>query len=221
MAVSVGDHLCAKAFDLVAECADPRLFAILGSQLTVMCEGELQQVARRGDFSLCEQRCLVVIEKKTASLFGACCGMGAVAARGELQVCRALEAFGFHVGIAFQILDDCRDLLSDQDGLGKSPGQDLSMGDVTLPLLYAMRHRDGLGYELPGQNRLEKDGAGLARLREAFRLSQAPQRTAEWVETYVGRARQELRSIADSDFQASLQSFAELIAASVSSVLAA
>jgi geranylgeranyl pyrophosphate synthase len=221
VAVSLGDHLCAKAFELVAESADPRLFAILGSQLAVMCQGELQQVARRGDFSFCEQRCLAVIEKKTASLFGACCGMGAVAARGEPEVCRALEAFGFHVGIAFQILDDCRDLLSDQDGLGKAPGQDLSVGDVTLPLLYAIRHCGGLGHEPAGQGWRENGGAGLARLREAFRRSQAPQRTAEWVGTYVGRAREELMSIADSDFKTSLQLFAELIAASVSSVLAA
>lgn len=221
VAVSVGDHLCAKAFELVAEGADPRLFAILGSQLTMMCEGELQQVARRGDFSLCEQRCLTVIEKKTASLFGACGGMGAVAARGEPKVCQALEAFGFHVGIAFQILDDCRDLLGDQDGLGKSPGQDLSVGDVTLPLLYAIRHCDGFGHELPGQRRLKKDGAGLSRLKEAFRRSPAPQRTAEWVGTYVGRAKEELMSITDSDFKASLQLFAERIAASVSGVLAA
>jgi heptaprenyl diphosphate synthase len=220
VAVSVGDHLCAKALELVAECSDPRLFAILGSQLTVMCEGELQQVARRGDFSFCEQRCLNVIEKKTASLFGACCRMGAVAAGGEPKVCRALEAFGFHVGMAFQILDDCKDLLSDQAGLGKTPGQDLSVGDVTLPLLYAIRHGGGLGSKPPGQSRLGNDEAELARLGEAFRLSSAPERTADWVGTYVGRARQELRSITDSDFKAGLQGFAELIVASVSSVLA-
>jgi len=219
VAVSVGDHLCAKGFELVADCADPRLFAPLGSQLTVMCVGELQQVARRGDFSFCEQRCLSVIEKKTASLFQACCGMGAVAAGGESKVCQALEAFGFHVGIAFQILDDCRDLLSDQSGLGKSPGQDLWAGDVTLPLLYALRHRSGAD-STPSPNRPGMDEGELARLGKAFRLSRAPARIAEWVGTYVGQARRELMSITDSDFKASLQSFADVVAASVSDVLA-
>jgi geranylgeranyl pyrophosphate synthase len=146
--------------------------------------------------------------------------MGAVAAGGQPQVCQALDAFGFHIGIAFQILDDCRDLLSDQDGLGKSPGQDLWAGDVTLPLLYAIRHCGGLDHQPPRQSRLGAGDGELARLSEAFRSSRAPERTTEWVGTYVGRARQELRSITDSDFKASLQLFAELIVASVSSVLA-
>jgi hypothetical protein len=61
--------------------------------------------------------------------------------------CRALQDFGFHFGVAFQILDDCRDLLGDQHGLGKMPGQDLLAGDVTLPLLYTIRQdrRRGAG----------------------------------------------------------------------------
>ena len=37
VSVSVGDYLCAKAFRLIADCADPRLFMIVGSQLCAMC----------------------------------------------------------------------------------------------------------------------------------------------------------------------------------------
>jgi geranylgeranyl pyrophosphate synthase len=220
VAVFVGDHLCAKALQLVAECSDPRLFTILGSQLAVMCVGELEQVAGRGDFGLCEDRCLAVIEKKTASLFGACCGMGAVAARAEPKVHRALQEFGFHVGIAFQILDDCKDLLSDQDRLGKSPGQDLWAGDVTLPLLYALWHGGGRGKRPPRRASPGFEGGELLRLSRAFRASSAPGRIAECVRSYVERARRELSLIADSECKASLQFFADLIAASVSSVLA-
>lgn len=219
VSVSVGDHLCAKAFQLVADCGDPRLFAILGSQLGAMCEGELQQVAARGDFGLCERRCLAVIEKKTASLFGASCGAGALAAGAESKTCQALQEFGFHVGIAFQILDDCKDLLSDREKLGKSPGQDWRVGDVTLPLLYAIWHGGGLGAEPPPQGRHASDGRDLTRMGESFRSSPAPERIAEWVGAHVSRARQELRSIEDSDFKVSLDLLADHIAASTSHIL--
>jgi heptaprenyl diphosphate synthase len=90
ISVAVGDHLCAKAFQLVADCADPRLFALLGSQLRVMCRGEIEQVLGRGDFGFSERRCLALVEKKTAALFGACCGAGAVTTVGEPMVWKAL-----------------------------------------------------------------------------------------------------------------------------------
>jgi heptaprenyl diphosphate synthase len=220
IAVSVGDHLCAKAFRLVADCADPRLFAILGSQLAAMCQGELQQVVSRGDFRLCERHCLAVIEKKTASLFGASCAAGAAAAGGEPPFCQALQTFGFHLGIAFQILDDCRDLLSDQDKLGKPPAQDVSAGDVTLPLLYAIAPRGEGTDRPPAPGRYVVSDRELARIRAAFRSSQAPDRIAELVGSHVGRAGQELRAIADSGFKASLHQLADHIAASVSRTLA-
>jgi geranylgeranyl pyrophosphate synthase len=143
VSVAVGDYLCASAFRLVADCADPRLFAILGSQLCEMCDGEIQQVADRGDFTLSEHHCLAMIEKKTAALFSACCGTGAAAAASEPEACQALQEFGFQFGIAFQMLDDCRDLLADRGGLGKTPGQDLLAGDVTLPLLYTIPYCQG------------------------------------------------------------------------------
>ncbi len=80
VSVFLGNHLCAKAFQLVAACADPRLFAILGSQLCAMCEGEIQQVAGRGDFRISARRCLAMTEKKTAALFAP------AAARGPWQL---------------------------------------------------------------------------------------------------------------------------------------
>ena len=220
IAVMTGDFLCAKAFQLVADCADPRLFAILGSQLCEMCEGEIQQVVVRGDFRLSESHCLATIEKKTAALFGACCGAGAVTVMSEPGTCHALEDFGRHFGIAFQILDDCKDLVSDQEGLGKMPGQDLLAGDVTLPLLYAIWYgcRQGDG-PLP-LSRLPISGLDLDRIGEAFHSSPAPARIAELIASRVDRAKQAIQSIADSVFKDSLHQLADNIALSASSILA-
>jgi heptaprenyl diphosphate synthase len=220
VSASIGDHLCAQAFQLVADCGDPRLFSLLGAQLAAMCEGELQQVAGRGDFGLCERHCLAVIEKKTASLFGASCGAGATAAGAEPNACQALQTFGFHLGVAFQILDDCKDLLSDRERLGKPPGQDLQVGDVTLPLLYAIQHCGQSSAKPSSHDGRAAGGAELVRIGDAFYASEAPQRIAEWVRFHLRRAAQELKRMTDSDAKASLHQLADCIATSVSCLLA-
>ena len=176
VSVFLGNHLCAKAFQLVAACADPRLFAILGSQLCAMCEGEIQQVVGRGNFKMSARRCLAMTEKKTAALFGACSGAGALAATDEPRTCKALQGFGRHFGIAFQVLDDCRDLWSDEKGLGKTPGQDLLAGDVTLPLLYVLRQCSRRGKE-PGPQ-VQNSALGSPSPTQDFALG-APSPTAQ------------------------------------------
>ncbi len=219
VSATVGDHLCGKAFELVADCDDPRLFAILGSPLCAMCEGELLQVAWRGDFNLSDERCLAVVEKKTAALFSACCGAGAVTTAHEPMVCEALEKFGYHFGIAFQILDDCKDLLCDEKRLGKTPGQDLLAGDVTLPLVYLIRN-----FLRRGENTVDLNGRTvgeqeLVRLGRAFRSSSAPGQIAELVASHISRAGQTLESIPDSEFKVSLQQLVDHMAVSISDVL--
>jgi len=218
--VYVGDYLCAKAFRLVADCADPRLFAILGAQLSVTCEGELQQVIGRGDFHLSEHHCLAVTEKKTAALFGACCGAGAATAGGEARVCQALQGYGFHLGVAFQILDDCKDLLSDREQLGKLPGQDWLAGDVTLPLLYAMQHSGRYDELAPARSRHAAEGCELARLGEIFQSSPAPVKIAQLIGSHLEQADRQLGPLVDSEFKESLRQLANHLTASLSGILA-
>ncbi len=220
IAVAVGDHLCAKALQLVADCADPRLFALLGSQLRVMCHGEIEQVVGRGDFGFSERRCLALAEKKTAALFGACCGAGAVTTVGEPRIWKALQEFGFHFGIAFQILDDCKDLLSDQEKLGKTPGQDVLAGDVTLPLLYAVWHGCRQGQESLPLNRHVADDRELAHIGEVFHSSPAPGKIRQLVNSCVARAKQQLPSLIASDCRDSLHQLADHIVVSMADVLA-
>ena len=220
VSVAVGNHLCAKAFQLVAQCADPRLFALLGAQLCAMCEGEIRQVMGRGDFHMSARRCLTLAEKKTAALFVACSGAGAVLATGEPRTCKALQNFGRHFGIAFQVLDDCRDVLSDEKGLGKTPGQDLLAGDVTLPLLYVLRRcsRRGKGSSQGGLPTLGP--RRLVGMGETLLSSSASERIARVIASHVDRAKQELQPLAESKFKDSLGQLAEHIAASASGILA-
>lgn len=209
VSVALGDFLCAKAFRLIADCQDTRLFAVVGSGLTAMCEGEMLQVADRADFDRSERHCLKVIEKKTASLFSACCSAGAALGAGRQDVIVALERFGSHFGVAFQVLDDCRDLLADQDELGKEPGQDWSAGDVTLPLLYALRYN---GWPAT-------DPRPLACMDKAFRMSGAPARIVRLVDGHLDRARRQLESLTSSPFRDGLYGLTDMIAESMAEIV--
>ncbi|MBN1359029.1 MAG: polyprenyl synthetase family protein [Sedimentisphaerales bacterium] len=220
VSIALGDYLCSKAFQLATACENPRLLAVLGSGLSAMCEGELVQVYGRRDLDVSESDCLAVAEKKTAALFGACCGVGAVAADADPMTRSALQQFGLHIGIAFQILDDCRDLLSDQQRLGKRPAQDLLAGDATLPVVHLLGYCRREGLEGTGSGGFTLEGIDLARIRELFHLSGGDARIRRLVGSHLSRAKQQLQRLAVSDFAQALARFADCIGATVSMILA-
>jgi octaprenyl-diphosphate synthase len=49
----------------------------------------------------------------------------------------ALAEYGMGLGIAYQLMDDCLDYVSTDEDLGKSVGNDLKEGKVTMPLIHA------------------------------------------------------------------------------------
>jgi len=72
-------------------------------------------------------------ECKTAALIQAPLMMGAVAAgAGEEEVAR-MEQVGYHMGLAFQMMDDYLDEVGDAVTLGKTPGKDRAQGKLTYP----------------------------------------------------------------------------------------
>ena len=46
-----------------------------------------------------------------------------------------MKRFGENLGMAFQMIDDCLDVVGDETVVGKSLGTDLETGKVTLPLI--------------------------------------------------------------------------------------
>ena len=76
-----------------------------------------------------------IIAGKTAALTACCCRLGAHYAGAEPDVREALDRYGHHLGVAFQIADDVLDLLGDEATVGKSLGTDLLKQKATLPLI--------------------------------------------------------------------------------------
>ncbi|MBT8483978.1 MAG: polyprenyl synthetase family protein [Phycisphaerales bacterium] len=134
-AVMLGDYLISNAFHLCSTIGDPAINLALGEVTNTLCEGELAQLHHRDDFGLDEATYLEIIRRKTASLIGACCQLGAQLAGAPTATTAALGRVGIALGIAFQIQDDLLDLLGNEAVVGKTLGLDLSKGKLTLPVI--------------------------------------------------------------------------------------
>src|SRR5256712_11088403 len=105
-----------------------------------MAEGELMQLSYKDDASISEREYVKVVAYKTGSLIAAACRIGAVVADADPALRDALFQFGQAIGVAFQVADDTLDYAAPRESLGKSQGNDLGEGNVTLPLLHLRRH---------------------------------------------------------------------------------
>jgi octaprenyl-diphosphate synthase len=76
-----------------------------------------------------------VVSLKTASLFSASAEASALLSLSSQETSRGLAAFGRLIGLAYQIYDDCADLCSSPESMGKTLGTDLEKGTMTLPLI--------------------------------------------------------------------------------------
>lgn len=135
-AVILGDYLIARAFHLCSTLDTQRTALRIGEITSIVCQGELMQLHHRGDFELSEAEYFDIIERKTASLIGVACELGAEHAGANGATVRRLRDFGTKLGIAFQVQDDLLDLLGAEGVVGKSLGRDLEKGKLTLPLIH-------------------------------------------------------------------------------------
>jgi geranylgeranyl pyrophosphate synthase len=101
--------------------------------------GELVQLQRRGSTDTTEADYFRIIEGKTASLFRWASFSGALAAGMDEKRSEKLGRFGWHVGMAFQIMDDVLDFTADASQLGKSLLADIGEGKMTLPVILASK----------------------------------------------------------------------------------
>lgn len=135
--VLVGDFLFSRSFELMVEDGSLRVLRILSNASAVIAEGEVNQLTAQRRIDTAEERYLDIIGAKTAALFAAACRIAAVVAERDEAVELALDAYGRNLGIAFQLVDDAIDYLSDGATMGKDTGDDFRDGKVTLPVILA------------------------------------------------------------------------------------
>jgi octaprenyl-diphosphate synthase len=136
-AVLLGDFLYARAFALSTDLSSRLCSRHLAETTRRICIGEIEQAASRYDFELGQERYEWIAGAKTAALYAAACELGARYPGGHEEMGARMRQFGWEIGLAFQIIDDCLDLTATQQEVGKSVGTDVEDGKVTLPVLWA------------------------------------------------------------------------------------
>lgn len=138
--ILVGDYLYSSAFEMMVRTSNMRVMQILCKTTTAIAEGEVLQLLNCNNPATTEAKYLEVISRKTAILFSAATQLGAVIANAGPAIEESMAAYGQHLGIAFQLIDDALDYTSSKDELGKNLGDDLAEGKPTLPLIYAIEN---------------------------------------------------------------------------------
>ena len=139
LSVLLGDCLFAHALTLSTEFDDAELSRKIARAASDVCTGEIIQTQRRFDLNLKVAEYYKIIEMKTAALFAAATELGARLSGASEGVQANLYDFGLKLGTAYQIYDDCLDLVGDEKVVGKTLGTDLEKGKLTLPLLNLIR----------------------------------------------------------------------------------
>ena len=146
VAILAGDFLLARASELAAGLGT-EVAALLARTIGQLCQGEVAQLETAFSPDRTEAAYERAIAGKTASLLATSSRIGALVAGAGAPAVDALTAFGHAFGMAFQIWDDIRDLVSTEDVLGKPAGHDMVEGTYTLPVIRALAV-PGLGDEL-------------------------------------------------------------------------
>ena len=134
--IVVGDFLLCRALEWLTQVESWPIVRLVNHMATKIIEGQTLDLSLEGRLDVDEATYFEVIHLKTAWLFQTACEVGALLTDHPHSL--ALRSFGYHAGLAFQMVDDVLDYTSTPEILGKNPGQDFQEGKVTLPIIRAL-----------------------------------------------------------------------------------
>jgi geranylgeranyl diphosphate synthase type I len=117
-----------------------RLMRLYDHTCVALCEGQYLDIwMAEHDDSLSVELYFDMIGRKTAALISASIEAGAVLATDDEAVIDRYKAFGWDLGIAFQLNDDLLGIWGPELATGKEP-TDVPRKKKTLPVIYAFEH---------------------------------------------------------------------------------
>lgn len=197
-AVLVGDYLYSRAFQMMVRAQSMPIMDLLANTTNTIAQGEVLQLLNIRDPDTSEDSYQQVIYAKTACLFEAAARIGAMLAGAGAEHESALQAYGKHLGIAFQLVDDALDYAADSDELGKNVGDDLAEGKPTLPLIRAMETGSDAQRELIREAIESGQAERFDEINQAIVSTGALQYTIEQAQSQAARAKQAIAGLSDS-----------------------
>jgi geranylgeranyl diphosphate synthase type I len=155
-----------------------------------------------------------MVSKKTATLFQACCKVGAICAGATEKQAKILKNYGFNLGIAFQIQDDLLGIFGEQEKFGKEIGKDIEerkLGNIVL--LFALKElsqKEGRKIlKIIRQKEIEnRDIKEVIKLIEKTNIYQKSFRLAE---SFIKKAKESLKPLPQNKWSRILEEFADFV----------
>ncbi len=139
--VLVGDFLYSRAFEMMVEIGSMPIMQVLSKATNIIAQGEVLQLMNIANLDININTYLEVIEYKTAKLFEASTHIAAII-NNRLDLINNAKSYGHHLGCAFQLIDDWLDYAGETTILGKSVGDDLRQGKITMPIIYLLQNNN-------------------------------------------------------------------------------
>jgi geranylgeranyl pyrophosphate synthase len=135
VAVLVGDYMFAQSAAHVAATGHLGVITSFARSAMTIIGGQIDEAWADGGLRLTRDQYMRRIGSKTAALFALAAQGGAMLSDASESSVKALEQYGYRLGLAFQIVDDILDVIGDEQSLGKPVGSDIRQGTVTLPAI--------------------------------------------------------------------------------------
>ncbi len=211
--IIVGDYVLFKSFSLIIRGGNMDVVKLVADISVEMAEGEAYQLALKQRVDISETDYERIIKSKTALLIQASCQAPAIAAGGSKKQVNALKSYGYHLGMAFQIVDDVLDYKAEDKGWGKQRGKDFLEGKSTLPVI--------LAYKNAGTNqrktikrlfkRKERDKKDFKELLEIIESTGGVRESTEKANHEVRQAQQSLAVCPDNRARKALHDLADYV----------
>jgi len=140
-AIMVGDILYSKAFYELID-INREVAKVISNAVVQLSIGERKDVAMAESFNVNKDEYKHMIYQKTSVLIEAASEAAAILAGKRRDI---YKTYGRNLGIAFQMIDDILDIISDEKTLGKPALSDFKEGKTTLPYIYLFEKLDGSG----------------------------------------------------------------------------
>lgn len=158
IAILAGDALLTQAFEIAAQAkGSPRyphrdliLEIARASGSLQLIAGQVADLEGEGK-KISTAQLRYIHERKTSALL--CCSvrLGGMSANCSPAQLRALTSFGYHVGLAFQVIDDILDVTQTSEQLGKTAGKDTQAQKATYPAIVGLEKSRRIAAQLTAQ----------------------------------------------------------------------
>ncbi|MQF65023.1 polyprenyl synthetase family protein [SAR202 cluster bacterium AC-409-J13_OGT_754m] len=210
IAILVGDYVFATSATIVCTTGNLRVVHRFSETIMELSSGQLMEYLKSHDPTPNREEYLTRIYLKTASLFRTALETGALLSEAPESALKHLVDYGYNLGMAFQIVDDILDVEATEKEMGKSVGNDLLQGVLTLPTIIFLE-------ENPNDDSIAKffgskgNPEHLKQIISRIQSSDIIERCYSEAQRYCYKAKTSLRNFPKSDALTSLEKLVEFV----------